>query len=89
MWESNLGFISQYTTHSQVCSPTAGRMVEGTHLEHCVDVVELGLQQVSPGGQVAVGEDAAGLQQPVGVGLNRGETQDVQSDQCRKRSSQA
>ena len=52
--------------------------MEGTHLEHGVDVVELGLQQVSPGCQVAVGEDAAGLQQPVGVGLNTTDTHNVQ-----------
>ena len=61
------------------------QLFEGTHLEHGVDAVELGLQQVSPGGQVAVGQDAAGLQQPVGVGLNTRETHPVQSNHRRRR----
>ncbi len=44
-------------------------MVTKTHLKHLLDVVVLGLEQLAPGGQVAVGEDAAGLQHPVSVTL--------------------
>lgn len=44
-------------------------MVTKTYLEHLVNVVVFGLQQLAPGGQVAVGEDAAGLQHPVSVTL--------------------
>lgn len=40
-----------------------------TYLKHLVDVVVLGLEQLAPRGEVAVGEDAAGLQEPVGVTL--------------------
>lgn len=40
-----------------------------TYLKHLLDVVVLGLEQLAPGGEVAVGEDAAGLQEPVSVTL--------------------
>lgn len=40
-----------------------------THLKHLLDVGVLGLQQLSPGGEVAVGEDPAGLQQAEGMVL--------------------
>lgn len=40
-----------------------------TYLEHLLDVVVFGFEQLTPGGQVAVGEDTAGLQHPVSVTL--------------------
>lgn len=40
-----------------------------TYLKHLLDVVVLGLEQLAPGGEVAVGEDAAGLQEPVSMTL--------------------
>lgn len=42
-----------------------------TNLKHLLNVVIFGLEQLAPGSQVAVGEDAAGLQQPVSVTLQR------------------
>lgn len=44
--------------------------MKDTNLKHVVDVVVLGLEQLSPGRQAAVGEDSSGLQQPVSVALN-------------------
>lgn len=44
-------------------------MVTKTYLKHLLNVVVFGLEQLAPGGQVAVGEDAAGLQHPVSVTL--------------------
>lgn len=41
------------------------------HLKHLLDVGVLGLQQLAPGGEVAVGEDPAGLQQAEGMVLRR------------------
>ena len=40
-----------------------------TCLKHFLNVVIFGLEQLAPGGEVAVGENAAGFQQPVGVSL--------------------
>lgn len=42
------------------------------YLEHLLDVVVFGLEQLAPGGQVAVGQDPTGLQQPVSVTLPPG-----------------
>lgn len=42
-----------------------------THLKHFLNVVIFGLEQLAPGGQVAVGEDAARFQQPVSVTLQK------------------
>lgn len=41
-----------------------------TNLKHLVNVAVFVLEQLAPGGQVAVGEDTASLQQPVSVTLN-------------------
>lgn len=46
-------------------------MMKVTHLKHLLNVVVFGLEQLAPGGQVAVGEDATGFQQPVSVTLHR------------------
>lgn len=40
-----------------------------TDLKHLLNVVVFGLEQLAPGGQVAVGEDSSGLQHPVSVTL--------------------
>lgn len=45
------------------------QMWSNTYLKHLLSVVVFGLEQLAPGGQVAIGEDAAGLQQPVSVTL--------------------
>ncbi len=45
------------------------KTVTKTNLKHFLDVVVFGFEKLAPGGQVAVGEDAAGLQQPVSVTL--------------------
>lgn len=42
-----------------------------TDLKHLLNVIVFGLEQLAPGGQVAVGEDAAGFQQPVSMTLHR------------------
>lgn len=39
------------------------------YLKHLLNVVILRLEQLAPGGQVAVGQDPTGLQQPVSVTL--------------------
>lgn len=44
-----------------------------TDLKHFLNVVVFALEQLAPGGQVAVGEDAARFQQPVGVTLQKKE----------------
>lgn len=40
-----------------------------TNLKHFLNVVVFSLEQLAPGGQVAVGEDATGFQQPVSMTL--------------------
>lgn len=39
------------------------------YLKHLLNVVIFRLEQLAPGSQVAVGQDAPGFQQPVGVTL--------------------
>lgn len=43
----------------------------GTDLKHLLNRVVFGLEQLAPGRQVAVGQDAAGFQQPVSVTLQK------------------
>lgn len=44
-------------------------MVTKRYLKHLLNVVVFGFEQLAPGRQVAVGEDAAGLQHPVSMTL--------------------
>lgn len=46
-----------------------------TYLKHLLNVVVLGLEQLTPGSQVAVGEDATRLQHPVGMTLGNKQAQ--------------
>lgn len=66
-----VGECTQHDRHEATgvtVSPTSTPTVQ-TYLKHLLDVVVLCLEQLAPGGEVAVGEDAARLQEPVSVTL--------------------
>ena len=46
-----------------------GVSLNNTHLEHFLNVVIFTLQQLSPGGKIAVGENSSRFQQSVGMTL--------------------
>ena len=54
---------------SHFCWMSRAWMITKTYLKHLLNVVVFGLEQLTPRGQVAVGEDAAGFQHPVSVTL--------------------
>lgn len=62
LWDPGLGWGCQ-----ALPSPR-----NNTHLKHHLNVGVLGLQQLPPGGQVAVGEDPSRLQQAEGMVLQWG-----------------
>lgn len=51
--------------------PVLDEIMKATNLKHLLNVVVFGLEQLAPGGQVAISEDAAWFQQPVSVTLQR------------------